>query len=468
MANTVRARWCLTRFALVGSLMVAAFHPAMAQAPSPAARNAPALDAARAVFEALPEADRKAIQEGLIWMGDYSGAADGTFGRQTYDAIVAFQQGAKKPANGILNQADRASLQNATQQARSASGFTVIDDPRSGVRLGIPAKILPKQDTNQSGGSRWQSVDDKVTLDTRVAPPDATLQSLYDRNIAIQTPGRLVTYKILRPDFFVITGETPTGKFYTRYAGGTPGIRGFSIGYDKALAPQLDRLVVAIANSFTPFPTAGTAVSASQPATSTPQSPAMPRGTALLGTGIVVAPNQVMTTAPLDSCSNVRIGGLKAQPRKGRFSWLLTVADSAKTTAPLARGAMTDQSALLIVAFADKPSSLAGEAAEALVVVPGLAENDGTFTAALQPGASGAPVLDTSGALVGLVGPMPSAPVKIAGVATATRYKLVPSASLVEDFAGLPPAKAEAARKHSAADLAAAMRAVTVPILCGP
>src|SRR3712207_7789826 len=41
--------------------------------------------------------------------------------------------------------------------------------------------------------------------------------------------GRNVTYKVLRPDFFVIAGETPTGKFYTRYSGGEAGIRGFSI-----------------------------------------------------------------------------------------------------------------------------------------------------------------------------------------------------------------------------------------------
>ena len=59
---------------------------------------------------------------------------------------------------------------------------------------------------------------------------------------------------MLRPDFFVVAGETAGGKFYTRYGSGPGGLRGFSIGYDKAVAPQFDRLVVAIANSFTPFP----------------------------------------------------------------------------------------------------------------------------------------------------------------------------------------------------------------------
>jgi hypothetical protein len=231
--------------------ILAAFHPqtAGAQAPAPDL----AVDAARSAFEALPETDRKAVQDALVWTGDYNGVADGTFGRQTYAAIAAYQARLRQQPNGILAPQARAALLGAAQQARSAAGFTLIDDQRTGIRLGVPMKFLPKQSPTPTG-TRWQSADDRITLDTRSAPPDATLQSLYDRNTAIQTPGRVVSYKLLRPDFFVIAGETAGGKFYTRYSAGTEGLRGFSIGYDKALAPQFDRMVVAIANSFTPFP----------------------------------------------------------------------------------------------------------------------------------------------------------------------------------------------------------------------
>jgi hypothetical protein len=45
-----------------------------------------------------------------------------------------------------------------------------------------------------------------------------------------------VTYKLLRPDFFVISGETQTGRFYRRLEKGSDGsLRGFSIGFDKSL-----------------------------------------------------------------------------------------------------------------------------------------------------------------------------------------------------------------------------------------
>src|SRR5215218_5769290 len=63
-------------------------------APPPSPRTVapdPAAEAARAAFEALPESERKALQEALVWVGDYNGMADGNLGRQTYDALLAFQ-----------------------------------------------------------------------------------------------------------------------------------------------------------------------------------------------------------------------------------------------------------------------------------------------------------------------------------------------------------------------------------------
>src|SRR4051812_9381071 len=286
----------------------------------------PALEAARAAFEALPEADRKGIQDALIWAGVYSGMADGTFGRQTFEAIAAYQRQSGQPANGILTSAARALLSAKAQQARTATGFAIVDEPRSGVRIGIPAKVLPKQDVNQNGGTRWQSPDGQVTLDTRTAPPDATLQALYDRNLAIQAQGRVVTYKIIRPDFFVIAGETPIGKFYTRYAGGPQGIRAFSIGYDKTLSPMFDRLVVSIANSFVSFPMAVAPVAATQtpvpsvvtPAPRAPEPASKTGGPRLIGTGLVVGPRQVLTTAPVSTCPNIQVRGFKPQQMTGQ------------------------------------------------------------------------------------------------------------------------------------------------------
>jgi peptidoglycan hydrolase-like protein with peptidoglycan-binding domain len=416
-----------SRALVLSSLMLAALlalspQPGRAQAPSSDA----AIDAARSAFEALADTDRKAIQDALIWTGDYSGVADGTFGRQTFTAIAAYQRRTQQPPNGILTLRARSALLAAAQQARSAAGFTLVEDAKTGIRIGIPTKVLPKQNMNPSGGGRWQSADDRVTLDTRSAPPDATLQTLYDRSIAAQSPGRVVSYKVLRPDFFVVAGETAGGKFYTRYNSGPEELRGFSIGYDKTVAPQFDRLVVAIANSFTPFPAQATPAPVAQnPAPAPQQAQNKPQAPIVIGTGIAIGSTQIVTTAPVASCRDVWVSGLKPRQITGRGPFVLDFADTVKAQPLKAnRGNLVEGASLLVVGFVDE----GGEAS--LVALPVQALAAGLLSGPLQPGTSGAPVLDLRGALVGLVGPVPTERRTIAGITPASSYPVVPIADL--------------------------------------
>src|SRR5690242_12219856 len=68
---------------------------AQAQAPNPQ------MAAAQASFEALPEAERKAIQTDLIWAGQFNGAVSGSFGPLTFRAINSFK-GARGQPDGVL------------------------------------------------------------------------------------------------------------------------------------------------------------------------------------------------------------------------------------------------------------------------------------------------------------------------------------------------------------------------------
>ncbi|KAB0266009.1 peptidoglycan-binding protein [Microvirga brassicacearum] len=450
-------------------LAVPTFQGASAQEPlGRAALASTNLVAARAAFEALPEADRKAMQEALIWAGTtYSGAADGVFGRQTFDAVAAFQQSKRTPPSGILSPTERADLQASAQRARSAVGFTIVDDPKTGARIGVPAGLLPKTDINPSGGSRWQSTDGRVTLDTRRAPPNATLASLYDRNLALQIPGRIITYKVLRPDFSVVAGETATGKFYTRYDAAGSDLRGFSIGYDKALAPQFDRLVVAIANSFQAFgataPVASAVAIPVPPSAQAVTSP--PSGRRLIGTGIAVTPRRVITTATLDSCRELRVGevavGGSQQPQARGWLTIELPRDLSAATASFGAADATPDQSIIVVGYTMETGR------PTLSVMPGTMSEGQSFTAPLQPGASGAPVLDGSNRLVGIVGPVSDDGRKVAGITTTRRYSVVPSRDLAAAIPGLGDGtKAENAR--SAAHIAAFWASALVPLTCAP
>jgi len=106
--------WAAGAIALLaaGSGAVLAASP---PAPAPAAADA-RLEAQKAAFLALPEADRKAIQDALGWLDFYNGAVDGAFGKRTRDSIVAYQQSV-----GASPSSRRSKLRRSGRAPRSIS-----------------------------------------------------------------------------------------------------------------------------------------------------------------------------------------------------------------------------------------------------------------------------------------------------------------------------------------------------------
>ena len=86
---------------------------------------------------------------------------------------------------------------------------------------------------------------------------DADLGALYAR-LSAATPTRKIAYKAIKPDaFFVVSGQEGPVKFYTRFdknPKANPPIRGFTFAYPASQTAALDRIAIAIANSFEPFP----------------------------------------------------------------------------------------------------------------------------------------------------------------------------------------------------------------------
>lgn len=417
------------RLIACATIVVAPF-PAVAQTAAPQASSEaraanPAFEASRQAFEALPEGDRKAIQDALVWVGAYSSTTGGVFGARTYEGIVAYQQRINETADGILTGKTLARLKAEGVKSRDAAGFDIVRDNRTGVDIGVPTRILPRQGVNPNGGSRWQSVDEKITLDTRrIATEESDLQSHYQRNIAIQTPGRKVTYKIIRPDFFVLTGETQTGKFYMRYASGPDGLRGFSLGYDKSTAASFDRVVIAIANSFTAFPEAAPS---SLPAAARDVGAVRELAdSSQTSSGFRVGPRQIVTLA---SCPDPVVNGVKARLVKQEGSLALVETGDTTVLNPLSLRAGPLPAGANVVIIAQN-AAMGGS-----VVSTGIADGEGHFTAPLQTGAGGGLIFDRGGALVGIVATPSSVPRSISGVLVPSRY-MITAVNDVQRFTG--------------------------------
>src|SRR3954447_22743858 len=98
---------------------------ANASKPAKAEQKA-AVDAIAASYTAIPLTERIAIQNDLVWTGDYNGLINGDFGNRAIAAVKAFQKRSGGKETGVLNQPERASLAAAAKPKQEAVGWRMV------------------------------------------------------------------------------------------------------------------------------------------------------------------------------------------------------------------------------------------------------------------------------------------------------------------------------------------------------
>lgn len=435
-----------------------------AQTPPPPA-SAAAPDPVAAAFDALPEADRKAAQEALVWTGDYQGVVDGAFGRRSREAFLAFDRKRDPAADGLPTPAKLKALLAAAARARQAAGFALVTDA-TGARIGVPKAVLP-QTTRAATASRYASKDGRVVLDLSVVDAaEMDLPRLFER-LKTESATRRVGYKLSRPAFVVVAGQTPGRKFYTRFAQGLDAqgravLRGFTFsGPDDR--PDLDRLTIAVANSFDPFPGAApppeeTPQPPPRPQTAAPAAPVPPppRPPALSATAISLGAGKYLAALPAECAAATLADGPAKIAARGKDGLALLEA-AARPAAPLAAASAAEGVEALALGFAEGQGGPPG-----LSVASGRIDAAGAFRAGLQPGMAGAPVFDREGRFLGLARPFAAAR-RVAGVVPSQPHALI-AAREAAAFAALPAASA---KPGGAGALALAYRAALAPVACG-
>jgi hypothetical protein len=116
-------------------------------------------------------------------------------------------------------------------------------------------QILVKENPSLGGGTRWQTFDGRITIETTQSLESVALRLLFESRTRPR-PTVWINHAVLESDRFVIAGETPTHKFVQVVAAAPDAIRGLNIAYDKALEGYFGPTVVAIADSFDPGPNA--------------------------------------------------------------------------------------------------------------------------------------------------------------------------------------------------------------------
>jgi len=442
--------------------------------PPPASATDQVFESQKSASEALSETERKAVQDALVWTGDYNGVVDGAFGKRTRDSILAYQANAKTPTTGVLDAAQIAALVATAEKAKAAAKFQIIADDKTGIRIGAPLKLLDKR-TSAAGSSRLASADGAMTLElASVGGPDVNLSALYARLIA-DAPGRKVTLKLSRPEFFVVSGEEGGRKFYARYAKAPATwpdptlVRSFTLSYPTG-ASNFDRLGVAIANSFEPFATtsASPAVGA---AAAKPAAPAQSKPL-LAASGFVVAAGQALTAIDSGACSHPSVDGKPAKfLREDKQSGLSLIGVSSAQNTVVAGpvlGALSDDLIALTYAANDAEAKPNLDVATIAPLTQTMNDARPLLLASLPQSAAGSPVFDRKGALVAIVARPTAGAKTVAGVTPLAPHPVI-VASDIERFlasADVTLNKGTDEAAVAAGQIVADKRALVVPILC--
>ncbi|HEX3439471.1 MAG TPA: peptidoglycan-binding protein [Pseudolabrys sp.] len=202
-------------------------------------------------FAAIPLDERLSIQSALLWSGDYPGAANGE--DPMLGAIKNYQKRVRSTVTGELTPGERANLIAAAKDHEQEFGWTVVADPATGVRIGLPAKMVPLA-REAARGTRWSSAHGEVQIETfRIKEPDLKLATLFEQEKK-QPSTRRIEYSVLRDDGFFISGIQGLKNFSVRATMRDGEVRGFTIMFDQAMETIVAPVTVAMASAFSPFP----------------------------------------------------------------------------------------------------------------------------------------------------------------------------------------------------------------------
>jgi hypothetical protein len=213
------------------------------------AKSEPAAPATAAI---APEEWSK-IQAALSWAGDFSDVAKGE--DPLAAAIKNYQKRNKAKATGELTSDQRSALLASARAHETEFGWRVMADPATGIRIGLPTKLVP-QVHDAAHGTRWSSAHGEFQIETfRIKNSELKLAALFEQQK--NAPNRKTGNSALHDDNFFISGVQGLKDFSVRAQMRDGEVRGFTLMYDQAWEGIVAPVTGAVVSAFAPFPERG-------------------------------------------------------------------------------------------------------------------------------------------------------------------------------------------------------------------
>ena len=205
---------------------------------------------AKASEAELTRDGRKDLQTALGWYGFYTAAVDGSFGAGTRNSMAAWQDANGFEPTGVLTTLQRAALMGNYQADQAEFGFETIAEAEAGIEITLPMSLIqfdhyepPFVHYTEKNGSGL-----RVFLISE--PGDqSSLYGLYD---ILQTLEVVPAEgeRLRGENDFTINAQSATVQSYAYAATAKGMVKGFMVVWDPAQADQMARILPVMKASF--------------------------------------------------------------------------------------------------------------------------------------------------------------------------------------------------------------------------
>ncbi len=360
-------------------------------------------------FNALDDQDRFIVQVNLVLVGLYDRYVDGEFGPGTFQAITEFQDQQRSRKDGVLNDRQLAALSAQGQKLFDELGFEETKDAKAGLSIYVPRKVLGRSTSTQRG-ARYTGADGGIVLETVGKPlSEQSFPALYEQ-LKDGSAQRRVTYSTFKADTFTLSGQDGDRTFYSRFYSDGYVSSGFSLSWTRDYAELGRMLSIMLANFSAPLDEKVEEQLEEPPAQ---QSEPEKDDRTGMGSGFFVNEHGLIATNyhVAGACRAISVPGHGAAKLvKGDEASDLAVIElqsgkspawaSIRSTPP----ALAESVVLLGYPLATLLDSSLNVSTGIVSAETGLGGNREWFTtnAGIQPGNSGGPILDETGAVIGV------------------------------------------------------------------
>jgi peptidoglycan hydrolase-like protein with peptidoglycan-binding domain len=378
---------------------------------------------ARASESLLERPDREALQVGLQWFGFYEGAIDGAFGPGTRNAMADWQAANGVEPTGILTTFQRATLVGNYQADQAAFGFQTVTEAEAGIEITLPMALLRFDHYEPPFVHFAPRAGSDLRLVLISQPGDqAALNGLYDilQTLEIMPP---TGERSLGEQSFTITGANADVASHA-YAEVSQGlVKGYMVTWSPGPPAGIDRILPVLQSTFRAVGDrvldpglvvmdAGTrsgllaGLEVRRPAFSRSGFFVAADGTVLTAASAVAQCSRItierdvdMTVALSDAASGLAVLRPVSPLSPPAVATLQTAPDRIGAEVAVAGYSYEDRLSAPVMTFGGLEASegLNGEAGIKRLALNAL------------PGDAGGPVLDATGAVVGLLQPAPDA-----------------------------------------------------------